>query len=122
MEGGQAVQIEAGVPFDPIVEVVSSDKFPIRQAALAEYRVGKGCLLVCSFKFHDGDPAAAWLKRRLTEYASSEAFVPALSLTVAQLRAVIAAPLLTGSEINRNRANNVNDPSSLVRAGTNAEP
>jgi hypothetical protein len=122
MEGGKAVQLEAGVPFDPIVEVVSSDKFPIRQAALAEYRVERGMLLVCTFRFRNEDPAAAWLKGRLTEYAASKVFSPALSLTANQLRAVVDAPLLTGNEHNRNRANNINDPSGLVRAGSKAEP
>ena len=58
MEGGRAVQLEAGVPFDPVIDVASSVKFPIRQAALFEYRVGDGRLLVCSFAFADGDPAA----------------------------------------------------------------
>jgi hypothetical protein len=122
MENGRAVQLEAGVPFDPEIEVVSSDKYPIRQAALFEYRVGRGRLLVCSFNFKDGDPASAWLKDRLVRYASSDAFRPALSMTVDQLRAVIDAPLLTGSERNENRANNANDPSSLVREGRYAEP
>ena len=33
MEGGRAVQLEAGIPFDPIVDVASSVKNVIRQAA-----------------------------------------------------------------------------------------
>ena len=114
MEGGAAVQLEAGVPFDPIIEIASSEKFLIRQAALFEYRVGEGRLLVCSFRFGDGDPAAAWLKGRLAEYAASDAFNPKQSLTPDQLRAVIDAPLLS-AEKNRNKAVNPNDPASKLK-------
>ncbi len=121
MEGARAVQLEADVPFDPIIDVASSEKFPIRQAMLFEYRVGEGKLLVCSFSFSDADPAAVWLKTRLVEYASSDAFKPSLSLSVGELQAVVDAPLLTG-EGNRNRARNPNDPASLVRSGAFAEP
>ena len=121
MEGGRAVQLEAGVPFDPIVDVASSVKNVIRQAALFEYRIGEGRLLVCSFAFHEVDPAAKWLKDRLVEYAASASFAPAHALSVGQLCAVIHAPLLTG-ESNSNVARNPNDPSSDVRAGTFAQP
>ena len=113
--------LEAGVPFDPIIDIASSVKMPIRQAMLFEYRVGAGRLLVCSFAFGANDPAAAWLRARLVEYASGDAFDPAQSLTSAQLRAVIDAPLLSGG-LERNRARNPNDPSSFVRAGALAQP
>ena len=121
MEGARAVQLEAGVPFDPIIDIASSVKFPIRQAALFEYRVGEGRLLVCSFNFRDGDPTATWLKSRLAEYAASESFRPLFALTPAQLCAVIDAPLLDGGT-DRNRARNPNDPSGKVRADDFAQP
>ncbi len=121
MEGGRAVQLEAGVPFDPIIDIASSVKFPIRQAGMFEYRVGKGRLLVCSFAFGKDDPAAAWLRERLVKYASGEKFNPAQELTAEQLRAVISAPLLSGAK-NQNRARNPGDPSSNVRAGAFAQP
>ncbi|MGN0834052.1 MAG: sugar-binding domain-containing protein [Kiritimatiellia bacterium] len=121
LEGGRAVQLEAGVPFDPVVDVASSVKFPIRQAMLFEYRVGNGRMLVCSFNFADGDPAAAVLRAALVGYASGDRFEPPLALTPAQLAAVIDAPLLSG-ETDTNRANNVNDPASLVRAHELAQP
>lgn len=111
MEDAAAVQLEAGVPFDPIVEVASSDKFLIRQSMMFEYKVGEGRLLVCSFNFDDSDPAAAWLKARLAEYAGSDAFEPALSLSKKQLAAVIDAPLLK-AEKNSNVAANPNDPAN----------
>ena len=121
MEGGAAVQLEAGVPFDPIIEIVSAAKCVIRQAGLFEYRIGKGCLLVCSFNFAESDPAARWLKDRLIAYAASDAFAPTQALSADELHAVIAAPLLSGAA-DSNRARNPNDPSSAVRADALALP
>ena len=115
LEGGRAVQLEAGVPFDPIVDIASSAKYVIRQSALFEYRVGEGRLLVCSFAFAPGDPAAAWLKPRLVDYAASEEFAPDRTLSAAQLKAVVDAPLLSGEE-NTNEARNANDPASVIPA------
>jgi len=113
MEDGRAVQLEAGVPFDPIVDVASAVKCAIRQAALFEYRIGRGRLLVCSFRFTQGDPAAAWLKQALMRHAASAAFQPAQELTPGQLHAVLNAPLVCGEE-NTNFARNANDPASVV--------
>ena len=121
MEGGAAVQLEAGVPFDPIIDVASAVKRVIRQAALFEYRIGSGRLLVCSFSFRESDPAARWLRTRLAEYAASDAFEPAQALTPDQLAAVIRAPLLSGAK-NDNRASNPHDPAGEVRAGGLAQP
>ena len=121
MEGGRAVQLEAGVPFDPVIDIASSVKFPIRQSALFEYRVGDGRLLVCSFAFGANDPAASWLRSRLVDYVAGDAFDPKLRLTQEQLYAVINAPLLSGAK-NQNRARNPGDPSSNVRAGAFAQP
>ena len=121
MEGGRTVQLEAGVPYAPIVEVASPAKFTIRQASMFEYRVGEGRLFVCSFRFDEADPAAAWLKARILSYAASEAFEPKTALTDAQLAAVIGAPLISGAE-NKNEARNPGDPSSDVRAGALAQP
>ena len=121
MEGGSAVQLEAGVPFDPIIDIASSVKFPIRQAMAFEYRIGEGRLLVCSFRFGADDPAAKWLRARLLDYAASAAFNPPQKLALEQLHAVINAPLLSGAK-NQNRARNPGDPSSNVRAGAFAQP
>jgi len=121
MEGGRAVQLEAGVPFDPVIDVASSVKCVIRQALLFEYRIGAGRLMVCSLNFQPGDPAADWLRNSLVAYADSDEFEPSERLTTDQLRAVIEAPLLTGAA-DGNRARNPNDPSSAVRAGAYAQP
>ena len=121
MEGGRTVQLEADMPFDPIVDVASAVKCPIRQAAIFEYRIGSGRLLVCSYRFCDDDPAARWLKMCLVGYAGSDAFEPSQILTPEQLHAAISAPLVSGAE-NSNVARNPSDPSSDVRAGDFAQP
>lgn len=121
MEGGKAVQIEADVPFDPIVDVASSVKCVVRQAALFEYRIGEGRLLVCSFRFAESDPAATWLKDRLVAYAASDAFEPTREISPEQLHAVVSASLVSGAA-DANRARNPQDPSSSVRAGDLAQP
>jgi hypothetical protein len=122
MENAAAIQLEAGVPFDPIIDIASSEKFPIRQALMAEYSVGNGRLLVCPLKFSEKDPAAVWLKNSLIRYVSGPAFKPAHRLTPDRLRAVIRAPLLSGAKQNANRARNPNDLSGQVRAGAFAQP
>ena len=121
MEDGRTVQLEAGVPFDPIIDVASAVKCVIRQSALFEYRIGNGRLLVCSYRFRDDDPAARWLKDCLVRYAGSSEFEPVQTLSREQLHAVISAPLISGAK-NSNVARNPSDPSSDVRAGESAIP
>ena len=116
------MQLEAGVPFDPIIDVASSVKYAVRQTYLFEYRIGNGRLLASSFAFHENDPAANWLKAKLIAYAGSDAFAPRQSLTAEQLRAVCDAPLRFGGKADTNRARNPNDPGSVVRAGHLAQP
>lgn len=108
LEDGAAVQLEGDVPFEPILEVVSTHKMARRQAALFEYRVGKGKLLVCSLHFSEHDPAAQWLKARLIAYAKSEAFDPAQQLSFTQLNTLLNAPVVTAAA-NTNLAFNAND-------------
>ena len=121
MEGGRAIQLEADVPFDPIVDVASAVKCVIRQSALFEYRIGEGRLLVCSFRFDGADPAAEWLKNRLVAYAASAAFEPAQAISPEQLHAVVSATLVSGAA-DANRARNPHDPASSVRADDLAQP
>lgn len=116
MEGGRAVQLEAGVPFDPVIDVASSVKCVIRQSMLFEYRIGEGRLLCCPMNFGDGDPAAEWLRTRLAEYVASDEFRPKASLTPEQLVAVVSAPLVCAEE-NSNEARNANDPASVIEEG-----
>ena len=116
MEGGRSVQLEGDIPFDPVVDMVGSDKFIIRQSSLFEYRVGKGRLLVCSFRFDSGDPAAAWLKNRLVEYVRSDAFAPKHAISAGQLRAVIEARRSLDEKFKKESINiNTNDPATKRR-------
>ncbi len=121
VEGAAPVQIESGAPFDPIIDVASSVKCVIRQALLFEYRVGDGRLLVCTFRFAPDDPAAAWVRQRLVDYAASDEFRPEHGLTEPELRALVHAPFIDAGR-DTNRARNENDPSSAVRADALAQP
>lgn len=113
MEGAKAVCFESdSVPFDPIIEVASSHKYVIRQAALFEYRVGSGRLLVCGMNFSDADPAAVWLKNQLIAYANSDAFDPDYTLTESDLLALINANV-TAAAKNTNVAFNANDKTAI---------
>ena len=76
---------------------------------------------MCSFNVESGDPAARWLKDKLTSYAASDEFAPSQSLTLEQLQRVLNAPLLSGAR-DDNRARNPQDPSSAVRADEFAQP
>ena len=121
VEGAAPVQIESGAPFDPIIDVASSVKCVIRQSVLFEYRVGDGRLLVCTFNFANDDPASAWVRQRLLDYAASDDFRPAPRLTTAELRALARTPFIDSGR-DTNRARNVNDPASSVRADAFAQP
>ena len=122
MDGAKVVQLEADVPFAPIVDVASAVKCPIRQAAMFEYKVGEGRLLVCSFRFRETDPAAVYLRSKILDYASSDKFEPKDEISVGALAALIDHPDVETSA-NPNRAANPGDPSGYVRAqGNHIQP
>jgi len=118
MENAKAVQLEAGIPFDPVIDVASSVKVPVKQSFLFEYTVGRGRLLVCSLHFTDDDPAASYLRSQIVSYAVSKKFNPSVRLTQQQLHAVIEAPLI---QTNRKASpnNNAPDPAGVVRVPFN---
>jgi hypothetical protein len=109
MEDARAVILESDtVPFDPIIEVVSSHKNVIRQAALVEYKVLNGRLIVCGFHFRDSDVAARWLKKQIVNYALSEKFAPKQKIDREGLASLIHGRVVKGTE-NTNFAFNPND-------------
>jgi len=113
LEGGGAVCFETdAVPFDPIIEVASTHKFAIRQAALFEFRVAAGRLLVCALKLPENDPGALWLRNALISYARSEAFDPGQQIDLRQLHALASAKprKIAG---NTNLALNLNDKTAV---------
>ncbi|MEX2672046.1 MAG: hypothetical protein WD294_08060 [Phycisphaeraceae bacterium] len=91
LDGGEAVLGDvSGLPFDPIIEVVSSFKDIQKQAALFELRVGRGRLLVCSLGLAPDDAAAVHLLGACIGYANSSEFSPAHALEPGVLRALVA--------------------------------
>ncbi len=109
LEEGRAVCFEdRRIPFDPIIEVVSTHKNAIPQAALFEFSALNGRALVCSFHFDDTDPAAVWLKNQLIRYAQSDNFAPKHDLTKAQLE-ILASGKTVNMSANSNVASNKND-------------
>ena len=99
------------VPFDPIFEAVSSHKNVIKRAALFEYRVGKGRLMVSGLTF-DGDVGATYMKNLLFDYMRSEEFAPKHTVTPDALRALAAAEIDQGVG-NTNISLNPNDKSAF---------
>ncbi len=81
LEGGAAVVFDdLPMEFKPIIEVVSSFKLIVKQAALFECRMGAGRLLVCSLNLLPGDPGSVYLLGRMAAYAAGADFQPELSL------------------------------------------
>ena len=109
MEDGRAVILESdSVPFDPIIEVVSSHKNVIRQAALFEFAALNGRLIVCGFHFRESDVAARWLKNQIINYALSDKFAPKQKIDREGLSSLIHGKVVKGAE-NTNFAFNPND-------------
>ena len=113
LEGGRAVILESDeVPFDPIIEVVSTHKNVIRQAALFELRALGGRLLVCGFRFCKNDPAAMWLKGQILRYAQSDAFAPRHTVGRDALLSLMHNRVERSAE-NTNFAMNPNDKTAI---------
>ena len=109
LEEGKAICFESDmVPFNPIVEVVSTHKYAIRQSALFEFEALNGRLLVCSFHFAKTDSAAVWLKDQLISYAQSDKFNPKDKLDRVRLQELINGKVVQLAG-NTNFAFNVND-------------
>ena len=114
MEGGRAIILESDtVKFDPIIEVVSPHKNVIRQAALFEYEALGGRLLVCGFKFDEGDIASRYLKKQIIEYALNDKFAPKQRIDRDGLYSLIHGEVVRGAE-NSNFAFNPNDKTSSI--------
>lgn len=89
LEGGSAIVFnELPLPFEPLIEVVSSFKTLKKQAALLEFGVGAGRLLCCTLNLTGADPAALWLRDALIRYAGSPAFRPRTRIAAEVLAAL----------------------------------
>ena len=90
MENARAVKFDSdSIPFEPIIEIVSSHKNIIRQGALFEFNALGGKFIICSFRFEGNDPGATWLKKVILDYANSAEFEPKHTLTREQLGELI---------------------------------
>ena len=109
LKDGAAILLDRpDLPFAPIVEIATTYKNARREALIAEYRVGRGCLLVCGLHLDDHDPAARYLREQLYKYAVSEAFAPAAALTLPQLADLLGGEAIDAGD-NENQAMNKND-------------
>ena len=88
MDGRTSVFNGTGIPFDPIVEVVSSYKDPRWQALLWEARVGRGRLMATGCHLAPDDPAAGALLRGILEYMTGGGFRPAVEVGAATLKGI----------------------------------
>jgi len=112
LEGGRAVCFECdNVPFNPIIEVASTHKYVVKQAAMFEFAAINGRLLVCSFNFDSNDPASLWLKSNLVDYIKSDSFSPVDSINKDQLIALMNVGIKK-TAANTNLAFNQNDKTS----------
>ncbi|MBN1341890.1 MAG: hypothetical protein JXQ73_04380 [Phycisphaerae bacterium] len=96
LDGGSAVVFdEMPKAFDPIIEVVQTYKNVSRQAAVFEWQVGKGRLLVCALNLPTCDPGAAYLEHCLLEYAASDQFDPKTRVAPQRLARLLKVPAPT---------------------------
>ena len=115
LEGAAAVCFETdSVAFHPIIEVVSTHKFVIRQAAMFEFCVGKGKLFVCSLHFKKEDHAAQWLLEQILTYLSGDEFEPEDCIEEADLLK-LADGKAVRTAANTNFAFNPNDKTAVRR-------
>ncbi len=115
MNNGEAVIFDdMDIPFDPIIEVVSTHKYAIRQSALFEFKAFSGRLLVCSFNLKSSHPASAWFKSELLRYMGSSDFKPKNEISEKEIYA-LATKKVKQAAANQNFAFNPNDKTTAVR-------
>lgn len=113
LEGARAVCFDTeSVPFNPIIEIVSTHKYAIKQSALFEFNVSGAKLLVCSLNLKDTDPSAVWLKNEILEYMQSNQFAPVSTIDFNAMHE-FADTKLTKTTANTNFAFNPNDKTAL---------
>ena len=100
---------ETDLPFTPVIEVVSSYKWVRREAAVVEYRVGDGKLLISTFNHTSKAPAVVWWNNQLLRYMKGEEFAPRNEVTIEQLKTMFPKNDYLKAEKNDNFAGNAND-------------
>jgi hypothetical protein len=87
--GRMAVFNELSIPFEPIIEVVSSYKYILKQECLFELRVGKGGLLVWGLNIAPSDPASLFLLDTMVAYLEGEEFATRTSASPDAIRPLL---------------------------------
>ena len=109
MKDGAAVCFaDNNMQFEPIIEMVSTHKCFVKQAAMFEFKALGGKMFVCSFAFHENDPCAMWLKDQILKYVQGIEFAPAVEYAETELESLIFGKV-TRAEKNTNFALNPND-------------
>jgi len=91
LEGGQATIFnDLPIPFDPILEVVSSYKDMRWQGSLWEVRADGGRLFVAGCHFDLSEAASAALLDNILDYVSGERFDPVTRVSLGELSAAAA--------------------------------
>lgn len=112
LDNGTAVCfLDDTVPFEPVLEMASSYKFALRRAAIFEYNILNGKLLVCGLNFDETDPASVWFKAQLLSYAASEQFNPQTEMDERDLFNLIHTKMVE-TPIALSAAMNPNDKSA----------
>lgn len=90
LNSGSAINFnDVNLPFNPILEMVSTYKNIRKQASIFELEAGKGKLLVCSLNIDRKDPAGMFLLGEMLRYADSDKFLPETKITIEQLAKAI---------------------------------
>ncbi|MFV0343004.1 MAG: glycoside hydrolase family 2 protein [Anaerocolumna sp.] len=95
-KGATVVFDDLNLPFEPIIEMVSSYKLIRKQASLFEVGVGKGGCVVCTFHIEPHNPAACYLREQIMDYLTSDDFAPKINVSRKQLLELVQ----TGNELS----------------------
>ncbi len=79
------------------------------RAALAEFKVDKGELLISTFNTAKCSPSTNWWKHNLITYAKSDEFKPTNKITLEQLLTLFTDDDFVRAAKNDNFAGNAND-------------
>jgi len=113
LEGGKTICFDNDkVPFSPIVEVVSTHKYVVKQASLFELNAAGGRLMVCGLNMKESDPAASWFKSEILAYMNSDKFNPQNSIDADALRSFASTKVIK-TAANNNLAFNPNDKTAV---------
>ncbi|OHB49643.1 MAG: hypothetical protein A2Y10_05645 [Planctomycetes bacterium GWF2_41_51] len=105
LENGCAVVFnEISLPFEPIIEVVSSYKNVFKQTCLFEFAANKGRLTVCTLNMNTDEPASKWLFSQIINHCQQSTVQPAITITLDKLKAAFLKQYSSLNQINTDKA------------------